>query len=317
MTDTYDIVIIGSGAGGGTLHARTSPPRASASSCSSEGAGFRASWRTGSPRASSSRTATSRRIPGTTRRGSRSSRRCTTSSAARPSSTAPLSTACGVRTSGAPPSTASRGWPISYDELEPTTRHWPSSSTRCTEPGEDPTEPEASGRPRSGRSRTSRRIQQLWTTWPRPATTVRRAVRHPAGRVDHDVRALRELCDGFPCVLHAVDAEVIGVRPVLEHPITLLDEREGRQAGDERGRPRSGVVVERDGAEERFAGDVSWSRGSLLREVLLESATDKDPERPRQRIRPGGAQLHVRRQPGGPRPLPRGDPDHTTRRRSG
>ena len=45
------------------------------------------------------------------------------------------------------------------------------------------------------------------------------------------LRALRD-CDGFPCLVHAKsDAEVMGVRPALEHAnVTLLTERGGRAA---------------------------------------------------------------------------------------
>ena len=43
-------------------------------------------------------------------------------------------------------------------------------------------------------------------------------------------------CDGFPCLVHAKsDAEVLAVRPALEHPnVTLLTNAEARPARDER-----------------------------------------------------------------------------------
>ncbi len=42
-------------------------------------------------------------------------------------------------------------------------------------------------------------------------------------------------CDGFPCVVHGKsDAEVLGVRPALEHDnVTLLTNAQRRQARDE------------------------------------------------------------------------------------
>jgi choline dehydrogenase-like flavoprotein len=46
-------------------------------------------------------------------------------------------------------------------------------------------------------------------------------------------------CDGFPCLVHAKsDAEVMAVRPALEHPnVTLLTNARRREAGDRRERP--------------------------------------------------------------------------------
>ena len=122
-------------------------------------------------------------------------------------------------------------------------------------------------------------------------------------------------CDGFPCLVHAKsDAEVLGVRPALEH-----DER---HAADERAR-RSGsrptpagtavteVVVERDGATETYAG--RHRRARLRRREHRQAAARlgerQAPERPRQRLGPGRPQLHVPQQPGGARAVPRGEPD--------
>ena len=48
-------------------------------------------------------------------------------------------------------------------------------------------------------------------------------------------------CDGFPCLVHAKsDAEVLGVRPALEHAnVTLQTDVGGRAAADRRGRPHA------------------------------------------------------------------------------
>ena len=90
-------------------------------------------------------------------------------------------------------------------------------------------------------------------------------------------------CDGFPCVLHAKsDAEVIAVRPALEHPnVTLLtnaravrlETNDGRH-GRHRGRRRA-----RRARRRRFAGDlvvVSCGAANSAK-LLLESASDKHP----------------------------------------
>src|SRR5262249_48820139 len=66
-------------------------------------------------------------------------------------------------------------------------------------------------------------------------------------------------CDGFPCAVHAKsDAEVLGVRPALEHPnVTLLTNAKAlRLATNDAGTVVTDVVVERDGKIERYAADI-------------------------------------------------------------
>ncbi len=89
-------------------------------------------------------------------------------------------------------------------------------------------------------------------------------------------------CDGFPCVLHAKsDAEVIGVRPALEHSnVTLLtNTKVVKLETDEAGTSVAKVVAERDGSTETFAADVvvvSCGAANTAR-LLLGSANDKHP----------------------------------------
>jgi choline dehydrogenase-like flavoprotein len=89
-------------------------------------------------------------------------------------------------------------------------------------------------------------------------------------------------CDGFPCLVHAKsDAEVLGVRPALEHPnVTLLtNSRVVRLETNPDGTAVTEVVAERDGAEERFAADVvvvSCGAANSAK-VLLASANDRHP----------------------------------------
>ena len=133
VVSDYDVIIVGTGAGGGTLarHARRHP--ASASCCSSAATGCRASRRTGSPRTCSSTTGTSRPDTWYDTRARRSSRRCTTSSAARPSCTARPSTGCARRTSAScATTTASRPRGRSPTTSSSRTTRGPSSCTRCT-----------------------------------------------------------------------------------------------------------------------------------------------------------------------------------------
>jgi choline dehydrogenase-like flavoprotein len=89
-------------------------------------------------------------------------------------------------------------------------------------------------------------------------------------------------CDGFPCLVHAKsDAEVLGVRPALEHAnVTLLTNAKVVRLGtNDGGTAVTEVVVERDGAEERFAGDVVVVAcgAANTAKLLLQSASDKHP----------------------------------------
>ncbi len=89
-------------------------------------------------------------------------------------------------------------------------------------------------------------------------------------------------CDGFPCVVHGKsDAEVLGVRPALEHPnVTLLTNAVAtRVETNAAGTAVTGVVVERDGATETFAGDlvVLACGAANTAKLLLMSANDKHP----------------------------------------
>ena len=130
----------------------------------------------------------------------------------------------------------SPAWPISYDELEPYYTKaeqlyqvhgsaWRGSDRAACEralpvPGRLARAAHPAALRRSGRRRL-------------PARSTRRAGSCSTSRTRPTARCVRcATCDGFPCLVHAKsDAEVIAVRPALEHPnVTLLDEREGGQA---------------------------------------------------------------------------------------
>ena len=73
----------------------------------------------------------------------------------------------------------------------------------------------------------------------------------------------------------------------------------------------TGVVVERDGARETYAGDivvVSCGAANSAK-LLLASASDAHPRRAGQRLGPGRAQLHVPQQPGRAGALQGAEPD--------
>ena len=69
-------------------------------------------------------------------------------------------------------------------------------------------------------------------------------------------------CDGFPCPVHAkADAEVLGVRPALEHDnVTLLTNAQAiKLETNEAGTAVTGVVVEHDGNKETYRATSSSS----------------------------------------------------------
>src|SRR5262249_47349353 len=153
----------------------------------------------------------------------------------------------------------SPAWPITYDDLEPyytlAEQHYEVHGAR----GEDPTEPPASAPYPFPAVSHEPRIQRLHDQLEKAGFHPFHA---PCGvRLDeanrpysHCVRC--STCDGFPCLVHAKsDAEVLGVRPALEHAnVTLLTNgRALRLETDPSGRTVTEVVVEREGEEERYA----------------------------------------------------------------
>ena len=121
MSDHYDVIIIGTGAGGGTLAHRLAPS-GKRILLLERGGYLRASPRTGTRARSSARSATSPARSGTTRTATPfQPARSSTSSAATPSSTARSCSACASATSARCATTAAsrpRGR-SSYDDLEP------------------------------------------------------------------------------------------------------------------------------------------------------------------------------------------------------
>jgi choline dehydrogenase-like flavoprotein len=89
-------------------------------------------------------------------------------------------------------------------------------------------------------------------------------------------------CDGYPCLVHAkADAEVIGIRPLLDQPnVTLLVNAEVvKLETDPAGRTVTGVVVERNGTREEYTADVVavCAGASNSAKILLQSASDRHP----------------------------------------
>src|SRR5579863_525131 len=141
----------------------------------------------------------------------------------------------------------SPAWPIAYDELEPYYTEAERLYQVHGERGRDPTEPPASAPYPAPPVSNEPRIQKLhddllaagYHPFPAPA-----AVMLDEANMAYS-RCIRcQTCDGFPCLMHAKsDAEVIAVRPALKQPnVTLLRQaRAVRLETDPAGRSVTGV----------------------------------------------------------------------------
>jgi choline dehydrogenase-like flavoprotein len=179
----------------------------------------------------------------------------------------------------------SPAWPLTYDDLEP----WYTKAEQLYQVhgnvGEDPTEgrrsapypwPAVSHEPR-----IQQMVDDLFAAGYHPFHA-------PCGvLLDEEDRNRSQClrcswCDGYPCLVHAKsDAETMAVRPVLGLPnVTLLVGAEAtRLATDPSGRRVTTVHVARGGQEEEYQGDVvvvSAGAANSAR-LLLRSANDQHP----------------------------------------
>ena len=179
----------------------------------------------------------------------------------------------------------SPAWPISYGELEPYYTKAEELYRVHGARGEDPTEPPASAPYPFPALSHEPRIQQLSDDL---AAAGYHPFHAPCGVMLDEanpafsacIRCMN--CDGFPCLLHAKsDAEVLGVRPALEHPnVTLLTNATAvKLETDSAGTSVTQVVVERDGVEERVAGEivVLACGAANTAKLLLLSASERHP----------------------------------------
>ena len=91
-----------------------------------------------------------------------------------------------------------------------------------------------------------------------------------------------DTCDGYPCLVHAkADADVIAVRPLLSRlNVTLLVNAEvTRLETDAQGRSVTRVIVRRGDAHEEYRGDIVILAAGAVNSarVLLRSASDRHP----------------------------------------
>jgi choline dehydrogenase-like flavoprotein len=180
----------------------------------------------------------------------------------------------------------SPAWPISYDELEP---YYALAEQRyCVHGarGEDPTEPPSSGPYPFPAVSHEPRIQQLSDDL---AALGHHPFHAPCGvllneqNMPYSACMRCNNCDGFPCIVHAKsDADVLGVRPALEHAnVELRTNTEAvRLITNPAGTIVTGVVVNPGGTEETLTADlfvVACGAANSAR-LLLMSATDQHPD---------------------------------------
>jgi choline dehydrogenase-like flavoprotein len=179
----------------------------------------------------------------------------------------------------------SPAWPIAYDEMEPYYLQAEHLYEVHGERGADPTEPHASAPYRFPRVSHEPRIQKLHDALERLG---HRPFHVPLGiRLDESnnrtSRCVRcATCDGHPCLVYAKsDSQVMCVDPALEHPnVTLLTGAlVKRLHTDPSGRSVTSVQVERNGGSETYtAGVVVASCGAINSAgLLLRSANDRHP----------------------------------------
>src|SRR5256886_12616204 len=179
----------------------------------------------------------------------------------------------------------SPAWPISYEELEP----YYSEAERIYhvhgEVDEDPTEPHRSGPyPYSAVSHEPR-IQQLSEDF---ALHGLKPFHTPLGVMLDEKNPQKSpcircnTCDGFACLVNAkADAHICCVVPALKHEnVTLLtDTKVTRLETNGSGREVTAVHVERNGAKESYSADGVVVAGGAINSAarLFRSAYPKQP----------------------------------------
>src|SRR5438874_3100517 len=179
----------------------------------------------------------------------------------------------------------SPAWPISYDELEPYYTLAEHLYEVHGAHGEDPTEGFASAQYPFPAVSHEPRIQQLHDDLAAAGYHPFHApcgVRLNEAKMPYSACVRCQNCDGFVCAVHGKsDAEVLGVRPALEHPnVTLLtNARALRLATDGAGRAVTEVLVEHDGSTESYRAEivVLACGAANTAKLLLCSHNEKHP----------------------------------------
>jgi choline dehydrogenase-like flavoprotein len=179
----------------------------------------------------------------------------------------------------------SPSWPITYDDLEPYYTEAERLYQVHGQRGEDPTDPAASAPYAfpavSHEPRMQRLSDDLAATGLRPFHTplgIMLDERHP--RTSRCIRC--NSCDGFACLVQAKsDAQVVCVDPALQHDnVTLLTRAlVTRLETNPSGREIAQVLVERDGERMAFSADVVVVSCGAINSaaLLLRSANTRHP----------------------------------------
>ena len=180
----------------------------------------------------------------------------------------------------------SPAWPLTYDEFEPwyTKAEWLYQVHGVH--GEDPTEGHCSKQYPWPAVSHEPRIQEIsdalagagYHPFHAPCGILLDEANRPASQC---IRCT--WCDGYPCLVHAKsDADVIAVRPILDQPnVTLLVNAEvKRLETDPGGRTVTSVVVNRDGQQEVYEADIVVVAAGAANSaaILLRSASDQHPD---------------------------------------
>jgi choline dehydrogenase-like flavoprotein len=179
----------------------------------------------------------------------------------------------------------SPAWPISYEDLEPYYTRAEQLYQVHGARGVDPTEPPASAPYPFPPVSHEPRIQQLHDDLERLGlhpfhTPLGVMLDETNPRTSRCIRC--PTCDGHPCLIYAKsDSQVVCVDPALEHPnVSLLTSAHvSRLETSPSGREVTKVIVQRNGATEEYtAGIVAVACGAInSAALLLRSANDKHP----------------------------------------
>src|SRR5881409_1106831 len=179
----------------------------------------------------------------------------------------------------------SPAWPIAYEDLGPYYTRAEQLYHVHGERGVDPTDPPAGAPYPHPPVSHEPRIQQLADDWARLGC---RPFHVPLGVMldeqnPRQSRCIRcETCDGHPCLVYAkADAQVVCVDPALEHSNVTLMTRAyvSRLETSPSGRDVQRVIVEREGATEAYSADIVVVSAGAINSaaLLLRSANDKHP----------------------------------------
>jgi len=179
----------------------------------------------------------------------------------------------------------SPAWPLRYSDFEPFYQRAEEMYHVHGQRGEDPTEPPCQGPyphpPIAHEPRIQKLVDDLRTAGLHPFHAPTGVMLDEANMAFSRCRKCN-CCDGFPCLVHAKsDADVLGMRPALAAAnVSLLTRAHvSRLLTDGSGRTVKAVQLERDGVPMTVSGDVvvvSCGAANSAR-LLLMSANDQHP----------------------------------------